>query len=378
MIPPGQSEDRRLSPAQRLDWLRLYRSENVGPRTFRELVNRYGGARAALAALPELSRRGGRRGGIGVCSQDDAERETDALARLGARLITLADREYPPLLRRIADPPPVIAAMGRLDLLARPAVAIVGARGASALGLKMAALLARDLGRSGRAVVSGLARGIDAAAHKASLETGTIAVAAGGIDVIYPPQNAPLAAEIGSRGVILSEIALGTAPTRTHFPRRNRLVSGIAQATIVIDAAARSGSLITARFALEQNREVLAVPGSPLDPRAAGCNALIREGATLVRTAEDVIEALEPIAPGTRPDDDDGPGLFETEPVSPSPPPQSVREAVTSLLSVAPVEVDELARAAQAPVGDVMGVLLELELAGRLTRHPGQRVALRP
>lgn len=369
-----------LTDAQRRDWLRLIRSQNVGPRTFRELLNRFGGARAALAALPELSRRGGR-DRLKICDEDDADAELERLDELGASLLTLADPEYPPLLRQISDPPPVLTVFGTVSMLTRPTIAIVGARNASALGRKMATMLARDLGAAGQVIVSGLARGIDATAHRAALDTGTVAVCAGGIDVIYPPENASLAESIAESGVLVSEIAAGIHPQRTHFPRRNRLVSGLASGTIVIDAAARSGSLITARFALEQNREVFAVPGSPLDPRAAGGNALIRDGATLIRGADDVLEALKPMVrtlTARRQVSGADLGFGESETQAPEAPADSVRSRTNGLLSVSPVEIDELVRSADASVGDVMGVLLELELAGRLVRFSGQRVALKP
>lgn len=374
-----------MTDERRLDWLRLIRSENVGPRNFRDLLNRFGGARAALAALPELSRRGGRKTGLVICPIEDAETEFDQIARFGARLVGLGEADYPAWLSRIDHPPPLLTVKGRVELLARPAVAIVGARSASAAGRKIAAQLAADLGAVGQVIVSGLARGIDRAAHDAALGTGTIAVVAGGIDVLYPPEHEDLTRAIGETGVLVSEIAMGTRPTRTHFPRRNRLISGIAAGTIIIDAAARSGSLITARTAMEQNREVFVVPGSPLDPRAAGGNRLIREGATLVRHAKDVLEDLNPMVrnlmeePG---DETGGQSVFMMEAegadIAPPDPGPDTRAAILQLLSVSPVEIDDLIRAANAPAGDVVGAILELELAGRVFRETGQRVVLAP
>lgn len=377
-----------LTDEQRLDWLCLVRSENIGPRLFRDLVNRFGGVRPALAALPELSRRGGRSGRPGVCARDTARAEIDRIEAHGARLIGLGEADYPRLLSRISDPPPLLTVKGTPDLLNRPAVAIVGARNASAAGLKIAAQIALDLGAAGHVIVSGLARGIDGAAHKAALGTGTIAVVAGGIDIIYPPEHQDLTGAIAETGALVSEIAMGTRPTRTHFPRRNRLISGIAAGTVIIDAAARSGSLITARIALEQNREVFAVPGSPLDPRAQGGNHLIRDGATLVRHAGDILNELKPMIRNLA----ETPELFEKQtpgtdrflmepnagPVTPPDPGPVARDAVAGLLSVSPVGIDELIRAADAPARDVVGVLLELEIAGRVVRHAGQRIALAP
>ena len=382
-----------LTDAERLDALRLIRSENVGPRTFFSLLSRYGDAGQALAALPSLSRAGGRKRALTVCSEDDALRELDQIDQIGATLVTIDEANYPPLLRRIPDPPPVLTVLGQAETLcARPAIAIVGARNASALGRKMAYQLATDLGQHGYVIVSGLARGIDGVAHRAGLATGTIAVVAGGIDVIYPPEHKDLTAEIGENGLLISEITMGMRPTRTHFPRRNRLVSGICAGTIIIDAAARSGSLITARTALEQNREVFAVPGSPLDPRAAGANGLIRDGAILVRHADDVLAALNPMV---RTLADPPVDLFSLQaPDTPaffhgdsghgnsghdnSDPGQGLRQRVRDLLSVTPIEIDELIRAADAPTRHIVGIVLELELAGQLVRQSGQRVALRP
>jgi DNA processing protein len=287
----------RLTDAQRLDWLRLIRSENVGPRTFRALVNQFGGAGAALAALPDLARRGGRPA-LKVATRAGAEREMAGLARLGARLIALGEPDYPRPLQVIEGAPPLLAVRGDPAVLARPAVAIVGSRNASAAGLTFTERLGRGLGDAGLVIVSGLARGIDTRAHRAALRTGTIAVLAGGLDRIYPPDNEGLLARIVDEGgAALTEMPLGWEARGRDFPRRNRLVSGLSYGVVVVEAARRSGSLITARYALKQGREVLAVPGSPLDPRADGTNDLIREGATLCAAPEHVLAAVEPRSP---------------------------------------------------------------------------------
>jgi DNA processing protein len=284
----------RLTDEDRLDWLRLIRSENVGPRTFRALLNQFGSAQAALAALPNLARRGGASGPASICARADAERELKAARSAGVSFVAQGEPGYPWRLGMIDDPPPLIAVRGHLAVLERPMIAVVGARNASAAGIKLAGRLARELGEAGLAVVSGLARGIDAAAHRASLATGTIAVLAGGHNCIYPPENVELAGAILAQGAALSEMPLDQEPRAHDFPRRNRLISGLAVGVVVIEAARRSGSLITTRLALEQGREVFAVPGSPLDPRAEGCNSLLKQGATMVTEVEDVIAVLRP------------------------------------------------------------------------------------
>ena len=271
-------EGMRLTDEQRLDWLRLIRTDNVGPRTFRALVNHYGGARAALAALPDLARRGGATRPARVHSRPDAERELAAAQALGVSFVALGESDYPRRLQMIDDAPPLLAVRGRTAALDRPMVAIVGSRNASAAGVRFAERLARDLGAAGFVVVSGLARGIDAAAHRASLASGTVAVLAGGHDRIYPPEHAGLADAILADGAAVSEMPLGWEPRARDFPRRNRLISGLALGVVVVEAARRSGSLITARIALEQGREVFAVPGSPLDPRAEGTNESAQAG----------------------------------------------------------------------------------------------------
>jgi DNA processing protein len=295
IAPSFNSSGRRLDDSERLDWLRLIRSDNVGPRTFRALVDHCGGARAALAALPDLARRGGAKRSARVYPSHDAERELHAARSFGVQLVATVEPDYPQRLRMIDDPPPLLAVRGNLAALARPTVGIVGARNASAAGMRFAERLARDLGSAGLVIASGLARGIDGAAHRASLATGTIAVLAGGHDHIYPPEHASLADAILADGALISEMPVGYEPRARDFPRRNRLISGLAAGVVIVEAAKRSGSLITARMALEQGREVFAAPGSPLDPRTEGSNDLIKQGATLVTDAGDVISVLQPI-----------------------------------------------------------------------------------
>ncbi|WP_029057499.1 DNA-processing protein DprA [Stappia stellulata] len=368
---------RVLTDRQRLAWLRLIRSENVGPVTFRALINHAGSAEAALEALPDLSRRGGKRT-IRVFSQADAEDEVEALERLGGRLRALGEYGYPPLLRYVDGAPPLISVRGSDDRLAEEAtIAMVGARNASLAGLKLAGEIASGLGEAGYTVVSGLARGIDAAAHRAALASGTIAVMAGGVDVIYPGENRDLHRSILDKGgAVVSEMALGWKPRSRDFPRRNRLISGVSLATVLIEAARASGSLHTARFAAEQNREVLAVPGSPLDPRSEGGNRLIRDGATLITSAQDILDSLGPRRPFPEP-----PSIEVEEPgrenkTLPLQVADTDRGKVLSALGGAPVEIDELIRHMQLKARVVHVILLELELAGRLERHPGQKVSL--
>ena len=347
-----------------------------GPATFRSLINHFGSAQAALESLPELSRRGGGSRNIRIASRDEAERELEAAARVGARFVGIGEPLYPPWLRHADAPPPLLSLRGGTQFVTLPPIAIVGARNASVAGRKMAAILARDLGAAGFPVVSGLARGIDAAAHEAALARGTIAVFAGGLDRIYPSENEELFHRIvDAGGCGISEMRMGWEPRARDFPRRNRIIAGMTLATVVVEAAERSGSLITARLALEQNREVLAVPGSPLDPRAAGSNRLLKQGARLVTEARDVVEAVAPMLERA-PDVD--PGLF----APPSPagpemePDDSTRAKVVEALGPTPVEIDEIIRFTGLPARAVHVVLLELELAGRLERHPGQRVTL--
>lgn len=370
------AQRRTLSDAERIDWLRLCRTGQIGPITFFALLSRFGSAAKALEELPGMAARAGRSRLPLIPPKAEIEREIAAVARLGVRLIAACEPDYPEALAAIEDAPPVIAAGRNLSLLERPSIGIVGARNASLNGRRIAEKLARDLSDAGLVVVSGLARGIDTEAHRASLASGTIAVVAGGVDVSYPPENAKLQAQILESGCIVSEAPLGTEPMARHFPRRNRIISGLTPGVIIIEAARNSGSLITARMALEQGREIFAVPGSPLDPRSQGANNLIREGATLTETVDDVLRILsiESTARIKAPLPDRQPSL-----PMPSGGDGEVAEArrlVLEALSPTPVAVDELVRGCQVSLPIVMTILLELELAGRLERQSGQRVSL--
>jgi DNA processing protein len=363
----------RLSDEQRLDWLRLIRSENVGPRTFRSLLNHFGGAKAALSALPDLARRGGASRTGRICSQEDAERELVAARRAGVALVALGEPGYPGRLQAIYDAPPLIAVRGEIASLGRPMVAMVGSRNASGAGIKFAERLARELGDAGLVVVSGLARGIDAAAHRGSLSTGTVAVLAGGHGQVYPPEHRELLEDVVVEGAAVSEMPLDWEPRARDFPRRNRLISGLSAGVVVVEAAKRSGSLITARMALEQGREVFAVPGSPLDPRADGTNGLLKEGAALVTSADDVLSVLRPIL--------DRPFEAPVEEQEPEEPPllepaSGERARIVQLLGPSPVGLDDLVRISGSSPAIVRTVLLELEIAGRIERHGNNLVSL--
>lgn len=362
----------RLSDERRLDWLRLIRSDNVGPRTFRDLIHHFGSARAALDALPSLARRGGA-SGTRICSIDDAERELKAARAADVTLVALDEPDYPQRLTMIDDAPPLLAVRGTMEIFTRPLVAIVGSRNASAAGCKFAERLARELGDAGYGIVSGLARGIDAAAHRSSIVNGTIAVLAGGHERIYPADHVGLLEQIVTTGAGVSEMPLAWEPRAHDFPRRNRLISGLSLGVVIVEAARRSGSLITARMAGEQGREVFAVPGSPLDPRAEGTNGLLKQGAILVTGADDVITALAPIL-GHPPD------LSVREPDREMPndgdPAANDRARIISLLGPSPTAIDDLVRLSRASPAVVRTVLLELELAGRLERHGGTLVSL--
>lgn len=367
---------RVLSADERRDWLRLIRTENVGPISFFQLLGLYGSAAKALRALPELSRRGGRTRPMAVCSRHEAEREVEALDRIGARLVALGEENYPPALAAIPDPPPLLALRGHMHLMRRPMLAVVGARNASANGNRFARHVAAELGREGLIIVSGLARGIDASAHHGALETGTLAVMAGGVDVVYPAENAELFEKIVAVGAVVSELPPGTVPQGRHFPRRNRIISGTSLGVLVVEATLRSGSLITARLALDQGREVFAVPGSPLDPRARGTNNLIRQGAALAEGGEDILAVLQDTirAPLTEKRDEpfaDLPAELPSEAEL-----SEARRCVVERLAPTPVAVDEIVRQCQVTPALVLTVLLELELAGRLQRHPGNQVSL--
>lgn len=367
---PGAS----LTDAQRLDWLRLLRTDNVGPATFRQLLNRFGSADAALDALPGLLKRTGKP--LRITTRSQAEDEIAGLSRYGARIVASGEADYPALLNYIPAAPPLVTMAGGANLDWQRTVGIVGARNASAAGIKMTRMLAGDLGQRGYTVVSGLARGIDTAAHRASLETGTIAVLAGGFDKIYPDENIPLAHDIlDNGGALLTEMPLGWEPRARDFPRRNRLVSGLSLGIVVVEAAKRSGSLITARLALEQNRDVFAVPGSPLDPRAEGGNALIQQGARLITCAEDIIETLGSADPARSAlfDRDWEPDLLPDTP----PPSEDDKSRLLAALTATPIEVDELVRQSGLTAAGMQMLLLELDLAGQIEWSSGQLVARR-
>lgn len=397
------------SHTERVMWLRLARTRGLGATGFARAIARYGDAETALNDLPARARAAGHRR-LDIPGPDRIEAELDQIERAGARLITGLDPVYPALLAAIPGPPPAVIVRGDLSLLKRPGCALVGARNASAVGLRFARELAHGLGREDLVIISGLARGIDGAAHAGAIESGTIAVLAGGIDHIYPPEHAALHERIGETGLLLSEMPLGRTPTARDFPRRNRLISGLALGTLVVEAALRSGSLITARYAGEQGREVMAVPGSPLDPRARGSNQLLRDGAHLIESVDDVLailsQARPPAAPGWHVQDiepEESGNLFDDdgledalvdaldnaldapaagpdiEPIadggdSPSLPPI---ERLRALLSPAPVSGDELARAAQLPVGQVQAMLMEMEMSGEIATLPGGLVQRR-
>jgi DNA processing protein len=365
------SGKKRLSDAERIDWLRLIRSDHVGPRTFHSLIRHFGSARAALERLPELARRGGAARPGRICSEEEARRELADCEPLGISLLAPGETGYPPRLAALEGAPPLLGVRGALAVLMRPMIAVVGSRNASGAGLKFAAKLAHDLGQAGFVIASGLARGIDQAAHRASLGSGTAAVLAGGHDKVYPAEHEDLLARMLDSGSAISEMALGHVPRARDFPRRNRLISGVALGVVVVEAAHRSGSLITARIAAEQGREVFAVPGSPLDPRAAGTNELIKQGATLITDASDVINAVAPILEGPielrEPDRTEPPDLE---------PDAGDRARIVGLLGPSPIGLDDLIRMASTTPGIVRTVLLELELAGRLERHGGGLVSL--
>jgi DNA processing protein len=366
-----------ISAEERLDWLRLIRSENVGTKTFFSLLSIYGSASKALKAIPELSLKGGRQKPIAVYSMQAAEKEIEQCRKMGAQIIAACEPEYPAYLTHIDDYPPVITVMGNTKLLRTPSIAMVGARNASANGCRFAYKLAEDLGARGVVVASGLARGIDTAAHKGALATGTIAVIAGGIDSVYPPENKDLYKAIAEQGVIIAELPFGATPKGTNFPQRNRIISGLSYGVIVVEATLKSGSLITARMALEQNREVFSVPGFPMDPRCSGTNHLLKQGAQLVESAQDVIDAIAAIKERQL-------ELFERDNIlfTPSrlqPPTEdeldSLRDEILHQLGSSPISIDHIITTTGMRPAAVLTVILELELAGKLERHVGNRVS---
>jgi DNA processing protein len=362
-----------LTDDQRLAWLRLIRTDTIGPVTFRTLINHFGSASAALDAAPDLARRGGRP--LRLYGTDEAERELAAAAAIGARFVAIGEPDYPSWLRSIDAAPPLVAVRGSSACLQQPAIGIVGARNASIAGRKFAMQIASGLAEAGFVIVSGLARGIDAAAHSAALGTGTVAVYAGGLDRPYPPENLELAdAILAQRGAHVSEMPMGHVPRAKDFPRRNRIISGMSLAVVVVEAALRSGSLITARLAAEQGRLVFAVPGSPLDPRAGGTNQLIRDGATIVTSVADIIDEVRPML------NDPEPPLpaareREREPVA-TDADDSDRAKIVEAIGTTPVTIDEIIRFTALPAAIVRLVLIELELAGRIERHTGGKLSL--
>ncbi|MDE4173273.1 DNA-processing protein DprA [Phaeobacter sp. PT47_59] len=383
---PPTTEDLRRS------WLRLLRSRRVGPATFYRLLSEHGSAQNALEALPKMARSAGQKG-YETCPADAVNAEMKAAKAAKARLLCFGDPDYPALLAQLKDAPPALWAIGNLDLLKRPMIAIVGARNASSLGTRMARALAHDLAARGYVVVSGLARGVDTAAHQAALSGGTVSVLAGGVDVIYPSENTRLGQDIYRQGLMLSEQPMGLAPQARHFPKRNRIIAGLAQAVVVVEAAAKSGSLITARDALDMGREVLAVPGHPFDARASGCNMLIRDGAQLVRNAEDVIAALPPMdspdaAPSQRTGSTQRPRKSPRESLAdlPPPPPErrnlretaALHQQVLARLGPSPTPEDQLLHELAVAPKDLSSVLTELELDGEIDRHPGGMLSRPP
>ncbi|AXV15045.1 DNA-protecting protein DprA [Neorhizobium sp. SOG26] len=365
-----------LTDRQRISWLRLIRSDNVGPHTFRDLINHCGSAENALAMLPELSARGGATRSIRIATASEAERELEAAHQHGARFIGIGEPYYPPALRQLDGAPPLLAVKGNLHAATQPSVGLVGSRNASIAGAKFAATVARECGRAGYTVTSGLARGIDTAAHRASLDTGTIAVLAGGLDQPYPPENIALLDEITDGvGLAVSEMPFGWEPRARDFPRRNRLIAGISLGVVVVEAAERSGSLITARLAAEAGRLVFAVPGSPLDPRCHGTNGLLKQGAIVTTGSRDVIDALAPLSEIDVP----APPVVEEPDKNASamlPPNDDDRMKITSALGPTPVEIDDIIRHTGLAPSSVYLALLELDLAGRLHRHANGLVSI--
>ncbi len=369
-------ETKELSTQEKFDYLRLIRSENVGPITFFKLIELFGSASEALQHAPELAKKGGKRK-LKICSLKDAQAELKKAEDAKVRIIAFPEPDYPPLLRHVDDPPPILYVLGYHNLLRKKSVAIVGARNASALGKSTAKQFAYDLGASGVCIVSGLARGIDAAAHEGALSHGTIAVLGGGVDCIYPKENEQLYHQILEGSCIISEAPMGAKPMAKHFPRRNRIVSGMCRAILVVEAARASGSLITAKMALEQNREVFAVPGHPSDERARGCNKLIKDGAFLTEEAQDILSVINRdhfslAAPQNIPMTGYKPMKLDETRLA------SKRKTLAEILSPSPTDVDMLLRELDCSYGILAHLLLELELAGKLERHPGNKVSFKP
>ncbi|MEM9468984.1 MAG: DNA-processing protein DprA [Pseudomonadota bacterium] len=368
-----------LSETEKLNWLRLIRTENVGPITFYKLIERYGSASKALEALPELSKKGGKRKELKAPALSTVEKELENLQKIGGNIICASEKNYPISLAACDDAPPVLTYIGDIKLSKASCLGIVGARNASLNGKKFANKLAAELGKKDQIIISGLARGIDTAAHEGSLQTGTIAVVAGGIDIVYPRENQKLYEQICEQGLVLAESPLGTEPIARHFPKRNRIVSGLSSGVIVIEATMRSGSLITARLAAEQGRDVYAVPGYPADPRAAGPNKLIQDGATLVQNADDILRHLTEFSGGKSLNDRikiQAEPPYEPANDSYEEPTQNAHDLILQNLSQMPISIDELIQACHVTIPEMQMILLELELAGRLQRLTGGRVAL--
>lgn len=362
----------RLKREDLIDWLRLLRSENVGALTFNRLIKRYEGAAEALLALPTLAQNGGRREPLKITTREDAVRELDQLESFGGQMIAQCDDIYPPLLKSLDYAPPLLSVKGNIDLLTADLFAIVGARNASMGGKKITAKIAKEMGERGWTIVSGLARGIDTAAHQAALKTGTIAVVAGGIDQVYPTENQKLFEDICEQGLVIAESPFGTQPQATLFPKRNRIVSGISRGILVVEAAYKSGSLITARYANDQGRDVFAIPGSPLDPRARGTNHLLREGAILTECVEDIERELAPYTPAAFENED----KYQAESHHPTPDLDRARKQILENLGYNPIKIDEIIRECHLSPADVNAVILELEIAGRVLRDPGGLITL--
>ncbi len=377
ILPAFTMHHRSLAGDKLSDVLRLIRTLNVGPVTFFQLIRRFGTAEKALAALPEMSVRGGRKNPLTAYDKDAAEKEITLTQKFGARLIMYGEADYPAILHSIPDAPPVIAMLGHSQLWKKDCVGMVGARNASAAGCQFAAKLAKDLGDAGITVVSGLARGIDTFAHKGSLASGTVGVIAGGIDNIYPPENASLYAQIRESGAIISEQPFGLAPFAGSFPGRNRIIAGMSLGSVVVEASPKSGSLITARLALEYNREVFAVPGSPLDPRSKGCNQLLKQGAIMVEAAGDILQGIGHLRGTTL--GETPKTLFDLAPpssIDDESELQKARSLIAEKLSLTPVSMDELVTQCQITPSAALTVLLELELAGKLRRSAGGKVSI--
>lgn len=367
-----------LDENQRLNWLQLIRSENVGPATFKDLINHFCSAESALEALPSLIGKGGFAGKIRMATREQAERELDYARQNNAEFIGMGEPNYPFALRNIDYPPPLICVKGNREILTRQAIGIVGSRNASANGQRLTANFANKLGEAGLVIVSGLARGIDAAAHQNSLTSGTIAVFAGGVDQVFPDENRKLAQDIvDNHGALISEMPMGWKPRAKDFPRRNRLVAGISDGILVVEAAKRSGSLISARLANEAGRSVYAVPGSPLDPRSDGTNWLIRQGAQLVTKPKDILDDLQNTNKPSQIDfwkeppgetlNSDGQPIMEAD---------DVRQKIIEAIGPSPTEIDDVIRFSNALPGQVQLVILELDLCGKLERHEGNRISL--